>query len=152
MPHIHDKIDYTVEVFIVSENKVLLHMHQKLNKWLSIGGHIELDEDPIEAAHREVKEEMGIEIELITASDPVDFPDGPRELGAPQFLNRNPIAGDHEHITFVYLARPKSTDLKPEETITEWKWFGREEIEQNHVGIPENVQFYALKALDMLSS
>ena len=65
MPHIHKKMDYTVEVFIVYKNKVLLRMHDKFNTWLSVGGHIELNEYPIEIAIREVKEEVGLEVEII---------------------------------------------------------------------------------------
>ena len=65
MPHIHEKIDFTVEVFIVHKDKVLLRMHDKYKKWMSVGGHIELHEDPVEAAHREVKEEVGLDIELV---------------------------------------------------------------------------------------
>jgi len=53
MSHIHEKIDFTVEVFIVYKNKVLLRMHDKHHRWLSVGGHIELDEDPIQAAMRD---------------------------------------------------------------------------------------------------
>ena len=59
MPHIHEKIDYCVEVFIVYKNKILLRMHDKLGIWLSVGGHIELDEDPVEAAIREGREGVG---------------------------------------------------------------------------------------------
>ena len=59
MPHIHEKIDFTAEVFIVHHNRVLLRLHDKYNIWLSVGGHIELNEDPMEAAIREVKEEVG---------------------------------------------------------------------------------------------
>jgi len=62
MPHIHEKIDFTAEVFIVHHNRVLLRLHDKYNIWLSVGGHIELNEDPMEAAIREVKEEVNIEI------------------------------------------------------------------------------------------
>ncbi|MFK5282779.1 NUDIX domain-containing protein, partial [Lacticaseibacillus paracasei] len=62
MAHIHEKIDFTVEVFIVHKDKVLLRMHDKFKFWLSIGGHIELDEDPIQAAYREVKEEVGLDV------------------------------------------------------------------------------------------
>ena len=40
LPHIHEKIDFTVEVFIVYKNKVLLRMHDKVKKWLGPGGHI----------------------------------------------------------------------------------------------------------------
>ena len=64
MPHIHEKIDFTVEVFIVYKNKVLLRMHDKVKKWLGPGGHIELHEDPWKPL-REVKEEVGLTVELI---------------------------------------------------------------------------------------
>ncbi len=70
MPHIHDTIDFTVEAFVVHNDKVLLRKHDKYKIWLSVGGHIELDEDPNQAAFREVKEEVGLDIELIgTAED-----------------------------------------------------------------------------------
>ena len=65
MPHIHEKVDFTVEVFIVYKDKVLLRKHDKYGIWLSVGGHIELDEDPVQAALREVKEEVCLNIELI---------------------------------------------------------------------------------------
>lgn len=38
MPHIHEKIDFTVEVFIVYNNKVLLRKHDKYGIWLSVDG------------------------------------------------------------------------------------------------------------------
>lgn len=45
MPHIHDKIDFTADVFIVHKNKVLLCMHDKYHMWLCVGGHIELTDN-----------------------------------------------------------------------------------------------------------
>ena len=60
MPHIHEKIDFTVSLFIVEGERVLLVHHKKLNCWLPIGGHIELEEDPEQAAYREAKEECGL--------------------------------------------------------------------------------------------
>ena len=56
MAHIHEKIDFTVAIFVVHDEKILLIHHRKLNKWLPLGGHIELDEDPEQAALREAKE------------------------------------------------------------------------------------------------
>ena len=44
MPHIHDKIDFTVAIFVVQQAQVLLVHHRALDKWLPLGGHIELDE------------------------------------------------------------------------------------------------------------
>ena len=60
MPHVHEKIDFTASVFIVNGDAVLLGKHEKFHRWLQPGGHIELDEDPNEAALREVKEETGL--------------------------------------------------------------------------------------------
>lgn len=69
MSHIHTlpgQIDQTVDVFIVDKKTktVLLRMHEKYNMWLSVGGHIELNETGEQAAFREVKEEVGLDIIL----------------------------------------------------------------------------------------
>src|SRR3989344_3796965 len=108
MPHIHEKIDFTVEVFIVYKNKVLLRMHDKLKIWLSIGGHIELDEDPVQAIIREVKEEVGLDIKIMgNAEGPLSgSPEnrGYTYLIPPRYLGRHPVFAGHEHITLVYFA------------------------------------------------
>jgi hypothetical protein len=54
MAHIHKKIDFTVAFFVVHDGKVWLIHHRQLNKWLPLGGHIELAEDPEQAALREL--------------------------------------------------------------------------------------------------
>lgn len=153
MPHLHEKIDFTVEVFVVFKNKVLLRKHDKYKKWLSVGGHIELDEDPNEAAVREVKEEVGLEIILDDSLRVVRQKDGTKELIPPYFLNKNKISDTHEHVTLVYFAR-SATDIISEvvekEKSEECKWFTREEIMGNKELLP-NIKFYALKALEKLS-
>ena len=53
MAHIHEKIDFTVAIFVVHDGKILLIHHRKLDKWLPLGGHIELDEDPARVARGE---------------------------------------------------------------------------------------------------
>ena len=53
MAHIHEKIDFTVAIFVVRDRRILLIHHRKLDRWLPLGGHIELDEDPEIAALRE---------------------------------------------------------------------------------------------------
>jgi len=65
MPHIHEKIDFVADVFVVYKDRVLIRKHDKYDKWLAVGGHIELDENPNQAAVREVKEEVGLDVELI---------------------------------------------------------------------------------------
>ncbi len=70
MTHIHEKIDFVVSARIVYEDKILLVYHKLLQKWLPVGGHIELDETPEEAIFREVKEECGLDIEVIGEKPP----------------------------------------------------------------------------------
>lgn len=157
MAHIHEKIDFCVEVFIVHKNKVLLRVHDKLKFWLSIGGHIELDEDPIEAAHREVKEEVGLDIKIIgEAHGPTDDEEknrGYKYLIPPRYLGRHPVGESHEHIAFVYFAKTDNDNILESvldhEKGVETKWFSMEELENTEL-VP-NVKFYALEALKELS-
>jgi len=107
MAHIHEKIDFTVAIFVVYDGKILLIHHRKLDKWLPLGGHIELDEDPEQAALREAKEESGLDVELLGDRPPTTSP-GTRALIAPRFLDIHRISGTHEHIGMIYWARPKA--------------------------------------------
>ncbi len=106
MAHIHEKIDFTVAIFVVHDEKILLIHHRKLDKWLPLGGHIELDEDPEQAALREAKEESGLDVELLGERPPTTSP-GTRALIAPRFLDIHRISDTHEHIGMIYWARLK---------------------------------------------
>src|ERR1035437_10061638 len=86
MAHIHEKIDFTVSIFVVQDGKILLIHHRNLNKWLPLGGHVELDEDPETAALREAKEESGLEVELLGERPPTTEP-GTRALITPRFMD-----------------------------------------------------------------
>lgn len=155
MAHIHEKIDFTVEVFIVHKNKVLLRMHDKFKFWLSIGGHIELNEDPIEAAYREVKEEVGLDIHIIgDAQGPIGGSEnrGYKYLIPPRYLGRHPVNETHEHITLVYFATTESDTVSESvldhEKGVETKWFTIAELEE--ADLVPNVKFYATEALKEL--
>ena len=90
MPHIHDAIDFTVAIFVVYQEKVLMVHHKRLKKWLPLGGHIELDEDPEQAARREAYEECGFEVELLGIDrrhpGPGSGPDCAPFFGYPSYL------------------------------------------------------------------
>lgn len=149
MPHIHEKIDFTVEVFIVYKNKVLLRKHDKLGIWLSVGGHIELNEDPNEAAIREVREEVGLNIELV-GHVRGNYDPGPmyKELIPPRYLGRNRLTGKHEHIVFVYFAHAKDDKINPQhqsDRSDECVWVSKEEVEI--IDLVPDVKFYCLEAL-----
>lgn len=153
MPHIHEKIDFTVEVFIVYKNKILLRRHDKYGMWLSIGGHIELDEDPTQAAVREVKEEVGLDIELIgNPMPPIKNNSEYKELLPPKYLNRHRVTPNHEHVCLVYFGKATSDTVVPEKETDVWGWFTVDELETNkELNLHEDVLFYAQTALRELA-
>jgi 8-oxo-dGTP pyrophosphatase MutT (NUDIX family) len=95
----------TVSGFVVHEGRVALHWHRKNQMWLPAGGHIEANEDPLEAALREIKEEFGIDAEVIRTAPHIDYAGGPRQIEPPFTLLECPIAPDHVHIDCVYFCR-----------------------------------------------
>jgi ADP-ribose pyrophosphatase YjhB (NUDIX family) len=152
MAHIHEKIDYTADVFVVHQGKVLLRMHEKYGVWLTPGGHIELDEDPVQAALREVKEETGLEVTLWEGNkSPVNDDARVKILVPPVCMNRQRINDTHEHVSMVYFATTTTDEIKPQagEVQDACKWFTKEELDTTD--IPENIREYATFALDTLA-
>ncbi len=45
----------------VEVKHILLTHHKKLNRWLQLGGHMDAEENTLQAAHREALEESGID-------------------------------------------------------------------------------------------
>lgn len=151
MPHIHQLIDFTVAIFVVKDGRVLLIQHRKLNKWLPLGGHIELDEDPEIAALREAKEESGFDVELVGERPPTTEP-GTRALIAPRFLDIHKITDTHEHIGMIYWARPKAGSLAlAEEEHHNIGWFTSEELNRLEPPMSNAVKWYCRKAIEELS-
>lgn len=149
--HTDDIFHFTSEVFIVCRGRVLLRMHPSLKIWCSIGGHIDPREDPTEAAVREVKEEVGLDIKLWSGQQRFHVDESTfRNIVPPVALNRHLTANGHEHVTFVYLATSESDAVVPEEGTVEWRWVSREEIES--MDLLPNIREYALGALDILAS
>lgn len=150
MPHIHEKIDFTVEVFVVHKNKVLLRKHDKYKIWLSIGGHIELDENPNDAAIREAKEEVGLDIELYSEPNYRHFEyDHFNELIPPEFMNIHKINENHKHVTMSYFAKSITNELvlSKKENTDECKWFSLDELDSQEYDIKPAIRYYAKQAL-----
>lgn len=150
MAHIHEKIDFTVAIFIVQAAKVLVVHHRKLNKWLPLGGHIELDEDPEQAALREAFEESGLEVELAGERPPTTEP-GTRALIAPRFLDIHRISPTHEHIGLIYFARPKggTLTLAAEEHL-DIGWRSADELATLEPPMSNAVRWYCCQAIKEL--
>jgi len=147
MAHIHELIDFVVNVYIVYQDKVLLVHHRELNKWLPVGGHVELDEDPEEAFFREVKEECGLEIEILGEKPQIESK-GTKFLYAPAFSDIHDISETHKHIGLYYFAKAESNNVvlnKKEHT--EIRWFSREDLDNPEFNLVPAVKFYAKEAL-----
>lgn len=151
MAHIHEKIDFTVAIFVVHQGKVLLVHHRKLNQWLPLGGHVELDEDPEQAARREAKEESGFDVELLGERPPTTEP-GTRALIAPRFLDIHRISDTHEHIGMIYWARPVTGNLAL--AVAEHfdiRWCAAAELEKLSPPMRDSVKWYCRQALEEIS-
>jgi 8-oxo-dGTP pyrophosphatase MutT (NUDIX family) len=147
MAHIHEKIDFTVAIFVVRQGKVLLIHHRNLDKWLPLGGHIELNEDPEAAALREAKEESGLEVELLGERPPTTEP-GTRALIAPRFLDIHRITDTHEHIGMIYWARPRNGTLALSASEHhDIRWCSAADLDQLKPPMSRAVKWYCRAAL-----
>ncbi len=152
MPHINELIDFTVVIYIVSKNKVLLVNHKQLKKWLPLGGHIELDEDPEEAAIREAKEESGLDIEIV-AEKPEIEDEFNKLLFRPEYLDIHKVGDVHRHVGIVYFARVKFGKVKlAEAEHNDIGWFSLKDLESEKLSLGPAIKFYAKKALEKLGS
>ena len=97
--------DWCATTFVVWRDRVLLHRHPKLGMWLPCGGHVDPNELPDDAAVREVREEAGIDIELV-GKPGIDVAE-PRQLLRPRGIQLEPIRPGHEHIDLIYFGRPR---------------------------------------------
>ncbi len=97
---------------IIEDGKVLLNREQKetgLTPWLFPGGEVEqFDITLEEACRREVKEEMGIDVEILRPLRPL--------------IISRPEHPDKLVILIHYLAK-RIGEVKPGENIVEWNWF-----------------------------
>ena len=151
MAHIFYDLDFTVSVFIVHRERVLLVHHRKLGRWLPVGGHIEIGENPEQAAKREAKEESGLEIKLLGNRQPKEFP-GTTNLTAPTYLDVHDIQGDHRHIGLIYFAVAETDEVRLAEAEHHAiRWFTRDDLANPDLAVPEAIQFYAGEALDALT-
>ncbi len=143
--------DFTVAVFVVHNGHVLLHPHPKVGLWLPPGGHIDAPELPDEAAVREVREEAGIEVELVGARGvALEGPDMPLQLVRPEGIQLETIAPNHQHIDLIYFASvvdaPADT-LPP--VLEPMRWVRASEFAD--VALNEEVTAWATRALAQLS-
>lgn len=153
MAHIHELIDWTAGVYIVHKNKVLIRKHEKYHIWIHVGGHVELDEDPVAAAKRECLEEVGLNVTI--HNEHIEQHDDnfveTRELPPPAHMNIHRINDIHQHLDLIYYATSDTDQVIPENTTDEWAWLTAEEV-VNHPEMTSKIKHYALGALKALGS
>lgn len=114
MPHIHDYIDYSVEVFIVYNQKVLIRLHDKYGIWTCPWWHVELDEDPNQWAVREAKEETWLDVVLYDKHQRYHLSsERQKELIPPVFMNMHHVKSEHYHVGMVYFASATTDAVVP---------------------------------------
>lgn len=149
MPHIHKDIDLTASAYIVNDQKVLLVLHKKLDNWVPPGGHIELNEDAEEALMREISEETGLDVKILSAPLP-EVPDatGMKFLPVPVYFDIHKFNEDHRHMNLVYFGVSSSDNaiLAPKEHHS-LHWFTAEELDDPSWKIWPSIKFYAKEAL-----
>lgn len=106
---------------IVEDNKVLLNQHGDTEFWKFCGGQVEdFDDNLIESAKRETREEMGIEIEILDENP---------------FLLHTVKETPESNIDIIlvhYLAK-RIGEITLGEDIREWKWIPIEELENENL-------------------
>ena len=150
MVNINEKIDFVVVAYIMNKGRVLMIHHKKLNMWLPIGGHIELDEDPDEAMLREIKEECGLKVEILN-SKPSIYSKGTKFLHTPSFMDIHRISDTHRHIVMVYFAKSESDAfVHNQEEHNDIRWFTKEDFDNPEFTWNESVRYYAIEALKVV--
>jgi 8-oxo-dGTP diphosphatase len=118
------KRHFTCTGFVVDGDRTLLLWHRRLRMWVPPGGHLEPDEDPVTAVLREIREETGLEAEVLPLSDTFPFP-YPGQIAPPYtiLLEDSAESGEtHKHMDMIYFCRPtNSKTLHPrEDTVVTW--------------------------------
>ncbi|HXG36139.1 MAG TPA: NUDIX domain-containing protein [Dehalococcoidia bacterium] len=151
---------FTATGFVVEGSRTLLLWHQRLGMWVPPGGHIDANEDPVTAVLREVREETGIEAELVPNGRAFSF-SYPEQVQAPYTILVEDISGPgepHKHIDFIYFCRPVNGSCPQPRPDLALCWVEEETLRSNDpvelaacgvsAPIAEDVRLLALEAID----
>lgn len=121
--------------YVVFEGKTLLLLHKKLGMWLPPGGHIDEGELPEEAALREILEETGLAVELVSPRrQPQPSAPGVRYLHLPNHVQLEDIPNHPQHIDLIYFCRASSNAaVRAVEEADDMRWHTHEELGGPHI-------------------
>lgn len=142
------KTDLVVAGYIFHKGKVLLVHHKKLELWLPVGGHIDKNETPDGALLREIKEEVGIDAEILNKNNAPLKGNIKKNLAIPFYVNVH-SAGDHEHCCFFYICKAINPEkLRINHELKNFGWFSKEDLNKHY--ITTDVRNIALKAFELI--
>jgi ADP-ribose pyrophosphatase YjhB (NUDIX family) len=143
---IHETItrDFTATTFVVQHGTTLLLLHRKLKKWFPPGGHIDPNELPHIAAQREVREETGLDIELLSSEQQLG---DVRVLPQPYCILLENITLGHQHIDLIYFARVRAGSLAISQREADAaRWLNWEQLAAPE--IPEDIRELGRRAIE----
>ena len=136
--------DFTATTFVVQDGRTLLLFHKRLRLWLPPGGHIDKDELPCDAAVREVREECGLEVALLSPRSRMGTVD---VLSRPECILLEQISADHQHIDLIYFARVTGGSLKVAASEAEgYRWCAPADLEDDTIA--EDIQRLGKMAIE----
>ena len=154
---------FTVTTFVSMNGATLLHWHRKVGLWLPPGGHVEPNEDPMQAARREALEETGIAVQILPTVKSFAY-DDPPQLSPPATIMVEPIrsfGGEdaHHHIDMIYFSKPVAA-IRPDPPGASWRWIGRQQLEDDapmtlegvSAQVSEDVRILGMAAIDHVAT
>ncbi|MDP4007393.1 MAG: NUDIX domain-containing protein [bacterium] len=148
MAHIHELIDWTIVAYVIYGKKALFVFHKELQKWLPLGGHIELNEDPDEALAREVKEESGIEEFEVLSEKPIMNAPERKVLYTPSYMDIHPISNTHKHIGLTYFLKVSTDTVQlADQEHEEIRWLSEDDLDDAGINLDSGIKLYAREAI-----
>lgn len=117
--------------YVVRDGKTLLIRHKKLGMWLPPGGHIDPNELPDDAVVREILEETGLEVDIVSDKRTEPCERGVRYLHVPNHVQLEDIPNHPQHIDLIYFCRLKDESAVPvisERETDGARWFSIEDL------------------------
>ena len=153
----------TATGFVVHGDATLLHWHGRVQAWLPPGGHVEANEDPVQAVLREVREETGLEVEVLPVFPACEQFETVQQIEPPRTILVEDVedeeVGAHQHIDMIYFTRVRSSGAVVDEhpTVPDgWCWVTAAQLRDgvalrnasgDEVAPPDDVRTLGLRAI-----
>ncbi len=143
---------YVAGGYVVRDDRVLLLWHSSLSRWLPTGGRIELasGEYPHEALIREVQEETGLSVAVVSSGGMEVRDEAASPLPMPVSIQEIRISPSAEYLDFVYFCHVVGGEVSLDyRAARAYHWFSKDDLQR--FPLMPHVFAYAWRALEQLS-